>query len=50
MIRLNVTAEGHAEEQFVNQILRPHLLPLNIYVSVRRLRTSKGHRGGYTSF
>ncbi|SFB99483.1 DUF4276 family protein [Spirosoma endophyticum] len=50
MIRLNVTAEGHAEEQFVNQILRPHLLPLGIYADVRRLRTSKGHRGGYTSF
>lgn len=50
MIRLNVTAEGHAEEQFVNQILRPHLLPLDIYTDVRRLRTSKGHRGGYTSF
>ncbi|GAB4009983.1 DUF4276 family protein [Spirosoma migulaei] len=50
MIRLNITAEGHAEEQFVNQILRPHLLPLGIYADVRRLRTSKGHRGGYTSF
>lgn len=50
MIRLNVTAEGHAEEQFVNQILRPHLLPLGIYANVRRLRTSKGHRGGYTNF
>jgi hypothetical protein len=50
MIRLNVTAEGHAEEQFVNLILRPHLLPLGIYADVRRLRTSKGHRGGYTSF
>ena len=50
MIRLNVTAEGHAEEQFVNQILRPHLLPLGIYADVRRLRTSKSHRGGYTSF
>ncbi|WP_019991095.1 DUF4276 family protein [Rudanella lutea] len=50
MIRLNITAEGHAEEQFVNQLLRPHLLPLGIYADVRRLRTSKGHRGGYTSF
>ena len=50
MIRLNVTAEGHAEEQFVNQILRPHLLPFGIYADVRRLRTSKGYRGGYTNF
>ncbi|ADB40590.1 DUF4276 family protein [Spirosoma linguale] len=50
MIRLNITAEGHAEEQFVNQILRPHLLPLGIYADVRRLRTSKTQRGGYTNF
>ena len=50
MIRLNITAEGHAEEQFVNRLLRPHLLTFGIYADVRRLRTSKGHRGGYTNF
>lgn len=50
MIRLNITAEGHAEEQFVNKLLRSHLLPFGVYTEVRRLRTSKGHRGGYTNF
>lgn len=50
MIRLNITAEGHAEEQFVNRLLRPHLLSFGVYAEVRRLRTSKGHRGGYTNF
>lgn len=50
MIRLNVTAEGQTEEEFIKQILGPHLRSFDIYVNVRRLRTSKGHRGGYTSF
>lgn len=50
MIRLNVTAEGQTEEQFVTQILRPHLLSHGIFADARRLRTSKGYRGGYTGF
>lgn len=50
MIRLNITAEGHAEEQFVKQLLYPHLQSLGVYANVRRLRTSKGYRGGYTNF
>jgi len=49
-VRLNVTAEGQTEERFINDILYPHLAQFNVYTSVRRLRTSKTHRGGYTNF
>jgi len=49
-IRLNITAEGQTEERFINDILYPHLVQYNIFTSVRRLRTSKTKRGGYTNF
>lgn len=49
-VRLNVSAEGHAEEAFVNQVLRDHLLPFGVYAEARRLRTSRGHRGGYVGY
>lgn len=50
MVRLNITAEGQSEEAFVNQMLAPHLLAHGKLVAVRRLRTSKHYRGGYTTY
>jgi len=49
-VRLNITAEGQTEEKFINDILCPHLAQFNVFTSVRRLRTSKTQRGGYTNF
>lgn len=50
LIRLNITVEGQTEEAFVNQLLAPHLLAHGKLVAARRLYTSKGHRGGYTTY
>lgn len=50
LIRLNITVEGQTEEAFVNQLLSPHLLAHGKLVAARRLYTSKGHRGGYTTY
>lgn len=50
MKRLNITSEGYTEEKFVNELLRPHLLNFDVYVMTRKIRTSQGFRGGYTSY
>ena len=52
MTRLNITAEGFAEERLVTDILRPHLLQFGIYTDVRKVITSRklGVRGGITSY
>jgi hypothetical protein len=52
MIRLNFTVEGFSEERFVTDILRPHLLQLNIYADVRKILTNRKHRkrGGIVSY
>ncbi len=52
MIRLNVTAEGFSEEEFVSDILRPHLLRFNIYTDVRKVLTNRKlkKRGGVVGF
>jgi hypothetical protein len=36
---LNIIAEGRTEENFVNKLIAPYFLQLNIFVSVRRIRT-----------
>lgn len=33
MVRLAISVEGQTEERFVDQLLRPHLLSMNIYVT-----------------
>lgn len=50
MIRLNITTEGQTEEEFVTHLLAPHLAAFGKQVSCRSLRTSRGHRGGYSTF
>ena len=50
MKRLNITSEGYAEEKFVNDILRPHLIQFDVYATTRKIRTSQGYRGGYTGY
>ena len=51
MIRLNIIAEGNTEQNFINQILRNHLVDYNIFVSARRVETEKGgSRGGMTTY
>ncbi len=46
MIRLYITAEGHAEEAFAKKVLAPHLTLHGINAYPRRVRTSKDNRGG----
>ena len=50
MIRLNITTEGQTEEEFVSRILAPHLANFGKQITARSLRTSDGHRGGYSNF
>lgn len=56
MIRLHVTAEGQAEQQFVNKVLAPHLSEYGVYVDARAVLTSKDnrtateYRGGLISY
>ncbi|MGY2896459.1 DUF4276 family protein [Deinococcus sp. UYEF24] len=54
VIRVNVVVEGQTEEDFVNRLLAPHLGTLGIYLSARRVETSRQgatfFRGGVTSF
>lgn len=53
-IRLNITAEGQTEEQFVKNVLSTHLGNFNISTDVRRVLTSKdkrkSYRGGLLSY
>lgn len=49
-VRINITAEGQTEEAFINQLLGPHLSAFGKVVHVRRLRTGKTQRGGYTNW
>ncbi|MGB0840535.1 MAG: hypothetical protein ACPGXL_10355 [Chitinophagales bacterium] len=46
-IRLNITAEGQTEEQFVKNILATHLGQFNITTDVRSVLTSKDKRKSY---
>jgi len=53
-VRLNVTAEGRSEEQFIKNVLSTHLGKYNISTDVRCVLTSKdknkSHRGGLISY
>lgn len=54
-MRINVIAEGQAEEAFVNRILVPHYAHQGIYFSVRCVlqigkTQSRIHKGGFTSY
>jgi len=46
-VRLHFVVEGHAEEGFVNRVLKPHLAALGIYVDVTMVSTNRdlGRRG-----
>lgn len=55
MARVNVTAEGKTEQQFVVQVLQPHLASLGVYLMNPRLSAlgkKKGHthRGGLDKY
>ena len=56
MIRLHITAEGHAEQAFVKNVLAPHLARYDVLVDARRVLTSKDnraakeYRGGLLSY
>jgi hypothetical protein len=39
MKHLNIVVEGSSEELFVNDVLRGHFAPFNIFVSARKIRT-----------
>ncbi len=52
-IRLHITAEGRTEENFIKNVLCPHLGRFNISADVRLVLTSRNkrsareHRGGF---
>lgn len=53
MIRLNIVAEGQTEQRFIDQLIKPHLLPMDVSVSCRCVRTSskgKIYSGGISNF
>ncbi len=54
MIRLNMMVEGQTEESFVNRVLKPHLLKLDIVPTPRLVFTGRKfgrtYRGGVTRY
>lgn len=56
MIRLHITAEGKAEQQFAKMVLAPYLSTYGVYVDARAVLTSKDnraateYRGGLISY
>jgi hypothetical protein len=48
--RVNVLVEGQTEETFVRELLAPHLVGFQVYLTPRIIETSKGHKGGVVSF
>lgn len=56
MKHLNIIVEGSSEEAFVNDVLIKHFAPLNIFVSVRKIKTgwdrlnNKPSKGGLLKY
>ena len=53
MIRLNIVAEGQTEQRFIERLIAPHLLRINVFVYCRCVRTSskgKIYSGGTSNF
>lgn len=56
MKNLNIIVEGSSEENFVNDVLAKHFAPLEIFVSVRKIRTgwdkihNKPAKGGVSKY
>ena len=48
--RVNVLVEGQTEETFVRELLAPHLVDYQVYLTPRIIETSKGHKGGVVSY
>lgn len=51
MKRLYIVVEGHAEQEFVNEILRPYLNSFGLYeVTPVLIHTSKTGKGGFVNY
>lgn len=50
MVKLLLTVEGQSEEAFADKVLIPHLVLRGVIPQVRAVRTSRGQRGGYTTY
>jgi len=51
MIHLVILVEGHSEESFVNNLLCPHLINLDVYPCAIRVETKRnGQKGGLVSY
>ena len=52
--RINIVVEGQTEEEFVNEILEPHLRQFELSVRARMIETCPGksriHKGGLVAF
>ncbi len=53
-VRVNLIVEGHSEETFVRDMLAPSLAPHGVYLTARRIETSRtatqASRGGMTTY
>lgn len=49
-VRLNVVVEGQTERRFVEQVLTDHLGHRRVVATARAVETSKGYKGGLTSY
>lgn len=50
MIRLHMIVEGQTEQRFAQNVLAPHLASFNVFLDARCVYTSKGYRGGISSY
>lgn len=49
-VRLNVIVEGQTEQRFIEKILAEHLGHRQIVTTARAVETSRGNKGGLTSY
>jgi len=49
-VRLNVIVEGQTEQRFIEEILAEHLGHRQIVATARAVETSRGNKGGLTSY
>lgn len=49
-VRLNVIVEGQTEQRFIEKVLAAHLGYHQIVATARAVETSRGYRGGITSY
>lgn len=49
-VRLNIVVEGQTEQRFIEKVLAPYLGHRQIVATARAVETSRGYKGGITSY